>query len=222
MRADWLEVDWPPRAPFVRNCSRNGSETRAQTIARALAPLRSGTRDAHERLESRLRRELLSETAVSYVDVLSRLLGVYAPLESRLESQLQHHWPALDLVARRKVPLLRADLADLGLTRQMIAAVPQCAYVPAPVSSAEALGCLYVLEGATLGGKVILRAVAASALRDGRRGGAFFGAYGSLVGQRWREFTAVVADATAAGADPAVIVSGARETFAAMEEWLCR
>jgi heme oxygenase len=189
-------------------------------IARALAPLRAGTRDVHERLEARLTVQAIVASRASYSGVLARMLGVYGELEPRLEELLDAAWPALDLVARRKLPLLRDDLLELGLTPRAIEALPRCPATPAPASPDAALGCLYVLEGATLGGKVILRAATALAVDRGA-GGAFFGAYGPQVGRRWQEFAAVVADATVAGIDVALMAASARATFEALEAWLC-
>jgi heme oxygenase len=192
----------------------------AVQVARALAPLRSGTRELHVRLESRLTPQSIVESRDRYALVLSRMFGLYELLEPRLERQLELAWPELDLAGRRKLPLLIGDLRELGLEASAIAALPRCAATPDPASPDEALGCLYVLEGATLGGKIILRSAAGLGI-DGGSGGAFFGAYGDQVGRRWREFGAALADATAAGADPAAMVASARATFQALEDWLC-
>jgi heme oxygenase len=188
--------------------------------ALALAPLRAGTRAAHDRLEARLPPQSIVASRERYAAVLARMHGVYAGLEPRLELQLAAAWPALDLAARRKLPLLVADLRELGFGQRTINALPRCPATPEPASAEAALGCLYVLEGATLGGKIILRAAAALGVGEDSCG-RFFGAYGPQVGRRWRDFSAVVAEADAAGADVATMVASARETFAALEAWLC-
>jgi len=61
----------------------------------------------------------------------------------------------LDEIGRRKLPLLERDLRALGIA-------PCAVRPPAPrlPDAAAALGALYVLEGATLGGRVIHRHVA--------------------------------------------------------------
>jgi heme oxygenase len=94
---------------------------------------------------------------------------------------------------------------------------PLEARLSADVSTRErALGVLYVLEGATLGGAVIARIVR-------RRLGvtpAFFGAGGAAIGARWRAFGAAV-DAFAGGAAPADMRLAATECFEHLESWLC-
>jgi heme oxygenase len=52
------------------------------------------------------------------------------------------------------------DLATLGLDDGAIAALPRCTSLPQPSSAAGLLGCLYVREGATLGGAVLAARVA--------------------------------------------------------------
>jgi heme oxygenase len=113
--------------------------------------LREGTRDHHARAEASLP---LMDEALSrdrYARALARLLGFYAPLDRRLDAL---DWEAigLDWTARRKAPLLADDLRRLGVPMAEIARLPECDDLPTVDSAARALGCLYVLEGATLGG----------------------------------------------------------------------
>lgn len=54
--------------------------------------------------------------------------------------------------------------------------------------SAQALGCLYVLEGSTLGARYISRRLESRLLITEACGGAFFHAYGDSAAERWRAF----------------------------------
>jgi heme oxygenase len=65
---------------------------------------------------------------------------------------------------------------------------------PAPRSAAEALGMLYVLEGSTLGGRMILRALAERGVHDPAL--QFLDPYGTDTGARWRAFLDVLARET--------------------------
>ena len=95
------------------------------------------------------------------------------------------------------------------------AAAPEA---PPPVGSlGEALGLLYVLEGSTLGGKVIRRQVEASG--GDMAGLTFLDPYGAQAGERWRSFLAVLD--RAAGAEPEGAVAGARAGFRHAELRLC-
>lgn len=101
----------------------------------------------------------------------------------------------LDIGARQRTTRLNDDLRALG------AAVPEQADLP-PVnfgSEGEALGFLYVLEGSSLGGRVILKALAAGGATA--EGLSFLDPYGPETGARWRSFLAVLEQAGAASID---------------------
>ncbi len=61
---------------------------------------------------------------------------------------------------------------------------------PPLTSEAEALGALYVLEGATLGGRIIRRELAVRGAS--LTGLEFLDPYGEAAGDRWRSFLAVL------------------------------
>jgi heme oxygenase len=189
--------------------------------ASVIAALRRGTEAAHADLEQRVSLGHILATRTSYTAFLGRMLGVFAPLEPVLELALRD-WPALALVERRKTPLLLADLRALGLSAGEIAGLPRVAALAHVEDEATALGTLYVLEGTTLGGKLIAREAEARLGIAPANGGSFHAAYGQAVGQRWRELVAVLEGAAEAGQDPDRMVTGAQDAFAAVESWLCR
>lgn len=115
---------------------------------------------------------------------------------------------------RRKLPLLERDIRALGVRAG--GAAP-AADVP---DAAAALGALYVLEGATLGGRIIHRRVAGPLGITPARGGAYYHGYGDETGPRWKAFgEAATRFADATGSGPRV-VDGAVACFAALEAWL--
>jgi heme oxygenase len=75
-----------------------------------------------------------------------------------------------------------------------------------------------VLEGATLGGKLIARDARQRLGVTPEAGAAFFAAYGSAAATRWRAFGTVV---EAAHPDPAEACAAAAGCFERMEAWLC-
>ena len=182
--------------------------------------LKVGTQAHHARAEASL--PLMDEglTVDRYRQMLARLLGFYAPLERRLAGA---DWSriGLDPARRRKSPLLVADLRALALTDAQITALPRCEELPEARSLSDALGCLYVLEGATLGGQLVRRHVAARLGIGPQNGCAFFAAYGDAVGPMWREYQqrlATLVDGGEAAAD--AVVDAARRTFDALTHWL--
>jgi heme oxygenase len=182
--------------------------------------LKEGTRTHHARAEASL--PLMDEalTRERYVHTLARLHGFYAPLEERLA---RADWSAVPLAweRRRKSPLLADDLRALGWTDGQLARLPRCDRLPDVRTTARLLGCLYVLEGATLGGQLVRRHVARRLGLTPATGLAFFSAYGDAVGPMWREYQDRLAEAVARGAcAPDQVVDAARDTFDAFTGWL--
>jgi heme oxygenase len=127
-----------------------------------------------------------------YTASLLRYVVAYAALERRIDvfaTPLEA--VGLDWGKRRKVPLLERDLAALGSH-----ATPRVALPPGAVPQLETLphviGCLYVLEGATLGGKVIARSLEKVLRLTADHGASFFNSYGAAVGAYWQELCAVL------------------------------
>jgi len=60
--------------------------------------------------------------------------------------------------------------------------------LPAIRSHAEALGAMYVMEGSTMGGKIIARMIEGQAGISGPSGFSFFNGYGEETGRMWEEF----------------------------------
>jgi heme oxygenase len=81
------------------------------------------------------------------------------------------------------------------------------------------LGFFYVLEGSTLGGKIINRKVEA----DGGdlTGLSFLSPYGARTGERWRSFLAVLDEADVDEAATGAIVAGGVRAFETAIDWLC-
>jgi heme oxygenase len=184
--------------------------------------LREGTRVHHARAEASLPLMDESLTRDRYARALARLLGFYAPLERRLDAV---DWAAvgLDWTARRKAPLLAGDLRRLGWNDAALAALPQCDDLPPVDSPSRALGCLYVFEGATLGGQLVRRHLARRLALGPESGAAFFAAYGDAVGPMWRAYQQRLAELVDRGAcAPDDVLDAARDTFDALTRWLDR
>lgn len=153
--------------------------------------LQKSTRALHLSVERHFALEGRSWTAEEYRGLLSRLLGIYIPMERAL-TRIEWRGSGFDAAERIKTPWLKTDLAHLGLSCSAIAALPQCAHLPDLNDPVDGLGALYVLEGATLGGRVILNALQPVLGISATAGGRFFASYGEAVGRRWREFLGVL------------------------------
>ena len=98
--------------------------------------------------------------------------------------------------------------------------LPRYARIPRPTSPAAALGCLYVAEGATLGGRLVARHVEHRLGFGPGSGASFFHGYGLDAGPRWRTFCSALAAASRSGVAERAILAGAIDTFVAYDRWL--
>jgi heme oxygenase len=181
--------------------------------------LRDGTRAHHARAEASLPLLDPSLTRDGYRRLLAALHAFHAPLEERLVACDALTALGIDWTQRRKAHLLVADLRQLAAPAHDLAAPsPE---LPDVRATSAALGALYVVEGATLGGQLVARHLA-RALGIGPDGGAsFFAAYGERTGPMWREFVRVLERAEDDGAcEPAAVLAAARATFDALAVWL--
>lgn len=170
--------------------------------------LRSTTRDLHDGLEARLDVFARAADPARRREMVARFLAFYRPAEAALARLLSHE-PDLEFEARRKTPALERDLKTLNT------APPADAPIRPPAGRCEALGFLYVLEGSTLGGRVIDKQLRLRGLSS--EGLSFFQGYGEATGARWKAFCAVLERAD----DKAAAARGARSAFTQMEAWMC-
>ena len=82
------------------------------------------------------------------------------------------------------------------------------------------MGCLYVLEGASLGGQVITRLVQDRLGIGPEDGGAFFYGYGNGTAARWESFRAYLEAYAEEHERQKAIIGAARATFKALGAWL--
>jgi len=176
--------------------------------------LREETRALHEELEARL--DLLGPAVdlARYRGVLAAFLGWYEPVEALLRDG-----PSLGLPPPPWSARLAADLAALGLSGEAIRRLPRATALPRLDTEERRAGCLYVLEGAALGGGVIARALADRLGLHAGNGAAFFSGGGDAAGARWAAFLATLGHWRGA---PDAIVAAARETFVSLRDWLDR
>jgi heme oxygenase len=184
----------------------------------AMATLKAVTALDHDRLERRFDVDRRLRSRPAYIGLLERMLGFYRPLEALL-APFAEPMVGLSYADRRKVPLLVADLRALDVADRA-AKLSEAEVLPAVRSPAEAIGILYVLEGATLGGTLIARQARVRLGVTAQAGGSFFGAYGKDVGARWRSFGAVVEMLTAGVPTPATCAA-AMACYEGLEAWLC-
>jgi len=187
--------------------------------ALALA-LRAATAEAHAGIEALpLMLRLTSEgvALADYRHYLRAMAEVYAPLEGALYAALD---PAVRerLGVTPKLPALLADLREQGIDWRPDTA--RSASVAA--RSLDALvGGLYVLEGATLGGRTIARQLRRRLDPRALGGATFLDFHGERTGAAWRAFCAALDALRLEGRlDQAALIDGALATFADIHQQL--
>ena len=119
-----------------------------------LKRLKEATGARHGALESRLPLLDAGMSRASYRRFLLRFWGYYAPLEAQLLALPCWNSMDFDYAGRHKTPRLVQDLRALGEPPGSIEGFARCQHLPKLASLGQLLGCLYVIEGATLGGQV--------------------------------------------------------------------
>jgi heme oxygenase len=112
------------------------------------------------------------------------------------------------------------DLERLDVAGNEIAAIQRCEAVPELESVSQGIGCMYVLEGSTLGGQIISRHLKETLAITPETGGAFFASYGPELGNRWKEFREAVCQDERSLTQADQIVAAARDTFQCFNDWL--
>jgi heme oxygenase len=186
----------------------------------AMAELRAATWPAHQRLEKRVDVKSRFSSVDAYRSHLEQMWGFCAALEMRLEPST-FEGALADYGSRRKLPSLTRDLIALGADSGLIDKLARCESVPDCGDPSAAFGCVYVFEGATLGGRSLLPVVESRLGLTAAHGASFLASYGDDVTAMWRRFGAALDAWCGAQERRARAVAAAVATFDSLDEWLC-
>jgi heme oxygenase len=185
-----------------------------------LALLKSETRPQHQSVESRIDFQERIRDIASYRGLLEVFLGFFEPLESAVRRVRGLDEVLPDLQVRMRAGLLKQDLVELGCSPAQLAELPRCTELPVLTGLAQALGCLDVVEGSTLGGQILARELRPLGT-EAERASSFFLSGGDDVGARWKRFAdAAEAYAVRFPAHTGEISRSAKRTFDCMENWI--
>ena len=185
-----------------------------------LQRLKQETRSYHEQVERGLNIGDEHLTLARYQDILVHLLGFYQPVERLFSTFQRGHLLKREVERRRKIPWLLQDLNALGIADADLAALPTCTDLPTLDTLYQVLGCMYVLEGATLGGQIITRHIHRVLRLDECCGCAFFHGYGSDTGPLWKAFGELLVTHICNGEAEHAVLFAACETFTLFHQWL--
>ena len=183
--------------------------------------LRLATSEIHARLH---RHEGLGAVAAGtisradYTKLLARLWGFHRAFATVLANPPDGL--AFDASGRARVAMIEADLMALGLDRAAIDDLPVCDFLFRPGDAGAFMGALYVVEGSTMGGAQLARAVAGALGGEGDAGRRFFLGYGARHGVMWRDFLDHLDRLGADEAQSEAALRGALATFDDFERWV--
>jgi heme oxygenase len=190
-----------------RQVTRSVSASRMTEPRSTIDLLRARTAKHHHGLESGLQ----IQSRLSEVEARGPLIAGYFALHRETEVAVSPYlWDMPDLAFSSRVRSYRI-LTKTGLSRHGKLLVNPV--FPAIGTKAEALGALYVLEGSTLGGRKILKALRSQGVSTDDLH--FLDPYGKDAGVHWRTFLRVLERETAHSQTTMnECVSGAMKAFA--------
>jgi heme oxygenase len=172
------------------------------------ARLRAETAELHKATETTVGVPGQVQTRAQYDRLLRRLIVFYSSAQSAMEAERwREDWVALDIdiASFSRVALLEADLAEFepsGDGRRS---------TPLQIDTfGSALGCLYVVEGSSLGGIFIGPAIRRIL---GKIPTSFYDGSGRGHPKPWRRVQAALASYDLAHSDVEDVIRGAANTF---------
>lgn len=186
-----------------------------------LKELRQQTGAQHEALEENQYSRAIGNGTISTAGLrffMKKFYDFFSPLEEAIYQE--GIVPVDDVLARRKMHLMYQDLLYLRADEKELKLKPIIPGIPEYSSVASKMGIMYVMEGSTLGGKVIGRMLNKSLGLDNERGIAFYNSYGDNLGPMWKSFVFSLTDYAVKSKNEAEIIQAATATFASFKNWL--
>lgn len=175
--------------------------------------LRAATADSHKQLElNNLSLALLSDNVTEdiYSSYLSQLYSFVNGFEEIIYPLLPHHF--LNIYQRKKAHLIDEDLKIYDITKKKFTIIEKSFFIKTYPDIYSAAGALYVLEGSTLGGLIIVKHLQKK-LAPGFIKSAYFSAYQHKTGSMWKEFLQQLSSVPTSDFEEQQIIAGAIKTF---------
>lgn len=173
--------------------------------------LKVHTRRDHDATEESLRsREILtgSFSLAQYRRLIETMFIFHAKYEERIFSMAKKIIPPdFDLAARRKLPALQHDVKALDIN------VSTDRTSPLDLDEFNALGFLYVMEGSSLGGQVILKSISRLPDIASKNALHYYSGYGERTGTMWLEFKNVLDNIQTDERSRKQVIEGASSAF---------
>jgi heme oxygenase len=175
--------------------------------------LKSATADLHVEVESTLNLDKITQSEAAYSEAIGILYLVFDRAYEEL-ADIDFQPIKIDLGSiRRRRDWLATDLHALALP--LPAPRPLGFELP---TSGHGFGCLYVLEGSALGGRVISKRVKQTLGLGPTTGGAYFHGLGRQTASHWSDFLTALNAIPVNSAMGADVEAGAIATFLAFRQ----
>lgn len=182
-----------------------------------IAELRTATMSAHQSLDKMLIPHIKGmQTPQQYADLLRCFYGYFTPVEEKLAAYLSdERVPAF--TERRKANVISNELHEMGEAP----AEEKATETPNIDSISKAFGAMYVLEGSTLGGKIIAKIIGSNLDKDPSTL-RFFNYYGDNTDAMWQSFSDALNGyaETLDEAGKQEMVQAAIDTFHQFRSWI--
>jgi heme oxygenase len=178
--------------------------------------LRTETAQNHKKLESLMFVNEIMNNSLS-IDQYKKLLTINYIIHQKLENELANMLDSviaeqLEMKDRLKLNALTKDLDYWNINSLTLPELAFELFIPEK-NTAEVLGALYVLEGATLGGNVIKRHILANPnFKNHEDGLNYYGVYGEELSTKWKNFVSVLNERVEE-ADYKRCINSANQTF---------
>jgi heme oxygenase len=180
--------------------------------------LKRETGAIHQHLEAQLGLLDPSLDVHRYRRVLETFYGFYVPVEIDLTRRAAVELP-LGFPLRARTELIERDLLALGVSPTELAALALCSDRPELSCFEDLAGCLYVVEGACLGGQVLTPLLHRRLGLAKDSGAAFFSGDEEWTLPRWTVVVAWLDELPRTGASVPKIIGAAKGTFDAFARW---
>lgn len=188
------------------------------TIKMISEQLKEHTREVHAATEKQLV-GLIKQ--LSKADDYARLLELFYSYFHPIEQQIMETLPSEilpDLERRRKTAAILYDLRDLTARSELSVAISTA--IPKINTPYQALGALYVVEGSTLGGKVIANMISQRLNLGAPFALSFFSSYGDRAFEMWNDFKSAINNMVLTPAQSEELLQAAYETFRMFGNWI--
>ena len=177
--------------------------------------LKLNTKHQHQILEKKmLSRMKLVNTPEGYAQLLCLFYSFFGGVELAVDKYIDLKILP-DYFLRRKAAALAYDILELSKPLPLLTLRND---LPEIRDHLQCIGALYVMEGSTLGGKIIAKMMLLQLNKIEMPGLSFFNGYGDQTMSMWQKFKQAI-DVPLSATEAEIIIKSANDTFLKFGNW---